>query len=504
MMAHDLVHKGASLAELLNGIATVASDVEISDLTLDSRGVTPGALFLAIPGISSHGLQYLERALAAGARAVLWEPGPDVDEPELPTGVAGLAIPELRRHLGLIANRFFAAPSAQIRVAGITGTNGKTTCAWLLAQALESSGRRAAYAGTLGFGSPTALKRTTHTTPDCISVHRELADLKGQGVRFLGMEVSSHALAQGRVDGVHFDTAVFTNLSRDHLDYHKTMDAYAEVKARLLTWPDIRYRIVNMGDATGRRLAQALAPDVPLTAVWTGVGEYRESSDTFVHARRVLASNGGLTAEFDSSWGAGRIHSRLIGDFNAENLIAVLGVLLNWELPLREAVAALESSAAPAGRMEAFRGRAGQPLAVVDYAHSPDALGKALRAARRHCRGRLWCVFGCGGDRDPGKRPMMGAIAAELADQVILTDDNPRTEDPQQIIDAIIEGIPSGEPVRVIRERARAIAAAIGEAGGDDIVLIAGKGHEDYQIYGTTSQPFSDREEVQRLLGGPA
>ncbi len=416
----------------------------------------------------------------------------------------GLAIPELRAQVGIIANRFFAAPSAQIRIAGFTGTNGKTTCCWLLAQALEASGRRAAYAGTLGVGSPSALKRTTHTTPDCVSVHRELADLHGQGVRYLGMEVSSHALAQERVSGVHFDTAVFTNLSRDHLDYHRTMDAYAEVKARLLRWPDIRHRVINMGDAAGRRLAQMLTPEVPLTAVWTGVGAHREASDTFVQARRVLASNGGLAVEFDSSWGSGRIHSRLIGDFNAENLIAVLAVLLLWELPPREAVAALETAAAPAGRMETFRGRPGQPLAVVDYAHSPDALGKALRAARRHCRGRLWCVFGCGGDRDPGKRPMMGAIASELADEVILTDDNPRTEDPQQIIDAIIEGFTSGEPVRVIRERARAIATAIAEAGADDIVVIAGKGHEDYQIYGTTSQPFSDRDEVQRLLGGAA
>ena len=504
MMAHKVVHNGVSLKELLSGIATVPSDAVVTDITLDSRAVTPGAAFLACPGISSHGLQYLDGALAAGARVVLWEPQPNVEPPQLPPGVVGLAIPELRGHLGLIANRFFGAPSAQLRIAGITGTNGKTTCCWLLAQALESSGRRAAYAGTLGFGAPASLRRTTHTTPDCVTVHRELADLKGQGVRFLGMEVSSHALAQGRVDGVHFDTVAITNLSRDHLDYHRTMDAYAEVKARLLTWPDIHYRVINMGDATGRRLAEALAPDVPLTAVWTGVGAYRESSDTFVHARRVLAANGGLTLEFDSSWGSGAIHSRLIGDFNAENLIVVLAVLLNWEVPLREAVAALSAAVAPPGRMEAFRGTTGQPLAVVDYAHSPDALGKALRAARRHCRGRLWCVFGCGGDRDPGKRPMMGAIAAELADQLIVTDDNPRTEDPQAIIDAIIEGIPSGQPVRVIRERARAIATAIGEAGGDDIVVIAGKGHEDYQIYGTISQPFSDRDEVQRLLGGAA
>ncbi len=503
-MAHDLVHNGVSLAELLNGIAAVTNDVLVTDISLDSRQVSPGGAFLACRGIASHGLQYLERALATGAQAILWEPAPGIEPPRLPAGTVGLAIPELRSQVGIIANRFFAAPSAQIRIAGFTGTNGKTTCCWLLAQALESSGRQAAYAGTLGVGPTGSLKRTTHTTPDCVNVHRELADLRGQGVRFLGMEVSSHALAQERVSGVHFDTTVFTNLSRDHLDYHKTMDAYAEVKARLLRLPDVRYRVINMADAAGRRMAEAFPPDVPLTAIWSGVGEYRESTDTFVHARRVLAANDGLAVEFDSSWGAGRIQSRLIGDFNAENLIAVLAVLLLWDLPLREAAAALETATAPAGRMEAFRGRPGQPLAVVDYAHSPDALGKALRAARRHCRGRLWCVFGCGGDRDPGKRPMMGAIAAELADEVILTDDNPRTEDPQQIISAIVEGFPSGQRARVIRERARAIGTALAEAGPDDIVVIAGKGHEEYQIYGTVSQPFSDRLEVRRLLGGSA
>ncbi len=493
-----------SLAELLDGIVVAPSDVFVTDVTLDSREVARGSVFLACRGISSHGLHYVDRALTAGARAVIWEPAPGTEPPRLPSGTVGLPIAELRSHIGLIANRFFNAPSGRMRIAGVTGTNGKTTCCWLLAQALESSGRRAAYAGTLGVGPTGALKRTTHTTPDCVSVHRELSDLHSQGVRFLGMEVSSHALAQERVSGVHFDTAVFTNLSRDHLDYHRTMDAYAEVKARLLRWPGVKHHVINMGDAAGRRIAAALPPTVPLTAVWTGVGAYHESSDTFVQARAVHASSDGLAVEFDSSWGAGRVQSRLLGDFNAENLIVVLAVLLLWDLPLREAVGALEKAAAPAGRMETFRGRPGRPLTVVDYAHSPDALAKALRAARKHCRGRLWCVFGCGGDRDPGKRPMMGAIAAELADEIILTDDNPRTENPQQIIEAIIEGIPPGESARVIRERARAIGTAMNEAAPDDIVVIAGKGHEDYQIYGTVSQPFSDRIEVQRLLGGSA
>lgn len=503
-MAHELAHPGASLAELLAGIAIAPADVHVTDLSLDSRTVTPGGLFLACRGLTSHGLRYLERALAAGARAVLWEPAPGIDAPRLPQSTFGLAVPGLRSQVGRIADRFFGAPSAHIRIAGVTGTNGKTTCCWLLAQALEATGRRAAYAGTLGVGPTTALKRTTHTTPDCVSVHRELSDLRALGVRLLGMEVSSHALAQERVNDVRFDTAVFTNLSRDHLDYHKTMDAYAEAKARLFRIPEVAHRVINMGDAQGRRLAAALPPSVPVCAVWIGSGAYRESSDSFVHARSVLAASGGLEVAFDSSWGAGKISSRLIGDFNAENLIVVLAVLLLWEVPLADAVRALESATAPAGRMETFGGRDQQPLVVVDYAHSPDALGKALRAARKHCRGKLSCVFGCGGDRDPGKRPMMGAIAAELADRIILTDDNPRTEDPARIIAEILDGIVERERVRVISARAGAIATALTEARADDVVLIAGKGHEDYQIYGAKSQPFSDRVEVERLLGSGA
>jgi UDP-N-acetylmuramoyl-L-alanyl-D-glutamate--2,6-diaminopimelate ligase len=504
MMAHDIARSNASLAELLAGIAIAPADIQVTDVTLDSRTVSPGGLFLACQGLSSHGMQYLDRALASGARAVLWEPAPGIEAPTLPASTFGLAIPDLRSHVGRIADRFFDAPSARIRIAGVTGTNGKTSCCWLLAQALEASGRRAAYAGTLGVGPTAALRRTTHTTPDCVSLHRELSDLYALGVRFLGMEVSSHALAQDRVSGVRFDTAVFTNLSRDHLDYHMTMDAYAEAKARLFRLPDVVHRVINMGDPGGRRLAAALPPDVPVTAVWSGVGEYQEFSDTFVHAREVRAGSRGLEVEFESSWGTGNLNSELIGDFNAENLIAVLAVLLLWGLPPAEAARALASATAPAGRMETFGGHDGRPLVVVDYAHSPDALAKALRATRRHCRGRLWCVFGCGGDRDPGKRPMMGAIAAELADVIILTDDNPRTEDPQKIIDAILDGVAERDSVRVIRARARAISTALGEASSADVVLIAGKGHEDYQIYGTSSQPFSDRLEVERLLGARA
>ncbi len=502
MMAQDLeAQPVTSLARLLTGVVEVPRDVEVTDITLDSRTASRGGLFVAVRGLKSHGLEYLDRALAAGVSAVAWEPAPGVVAPVVPASVVTLAVPDLGRQLGRIADRFFEAPSAQLRIAGVTGTNGKTTSCWILAQALDALGLRAGYSGTLGYGPVTALKPSTHTTPDCISVHRQLSDLHAMGLRYLGMEVSSHALAQDRVDAVRFDTAVFTNLTRDHLDFHRTMDAYALAKAQLFAFPTLEHRVINMGDAMGRRIAQSLPSAQLVTAFWCGVGEYREACDSYVQARSVRAGSAGLEIEFDSSWGSGVLRSRLIGEFNTENLIAMLAVLLLWETPLPEAVRALEAATAPPGRMETFRGGAGRPVAVVDYAHSPDSLGKALRAARRHCRGRVWCVFGCGGDRDPGKRPMMGAIAAQLADEIVLTDDNPRTEDPARIVEQIASGIGTEVPVRIIPERARAIATALGEAGAADIVLIAGKGHEEQQIYGTVARPFSDRSEVARILG---
>lgn len=505
MMAEELeTASGTSLSRLLAGIAEVPRDAPVTDITLDSRTAVRGGLFLACRGLRSHGLAYLDRALAAGVSAVVWEPAPGIEEPEVPAAVVSLSVRDLSRQLGRIADRFFEAPSSRLRIAGVTGTNGKTTSCWLLAQALDALGMRAGYSGTLGFGPVGALKPSTHTTPDCISVHRQLSDLHALGLRHLAMEVSSHALAQDRVDAVRFDTAVFTNVTRDHLDFHRTMDAYAAAKAMLFSFPGLEHRLINMGDATGRRIAESLPSSQLVTAFWCGVGDYRQACDAFMHARGLRAAAAGLEIEFDSSWGSGTLRSRLIGEFNAENLIAMLAVLLLWDVSLAQAVRALEAATAPPGRMETFRGANGQPTAVVDYAHSPDSLGKALRAARKHCQGRLWCVFGCGGDRDPGKRPMMGAIASELADELILTDDNPRSEDPARIIEQIAGGIDHDVPVRRIPERARAIATALAEATAADIVLIAGKGHEEEQIYGAVARPFSDRAEVARLLGARA
>lgn len=488
-----------SLRGLLRGIAPDAAlpsipDIEITNISADSRQVGPGGLFLALPGLRSHGLAYAARAVQRGAVALCWEPAQDIQPP--PVNIATVAIPRLSAHIGALADRFFAAPSAALKIAAITGTNGKTTTAHLLAVACERLGMRAGYMGTLGYGPLGVLQPSDRTTPDCISVHRQLAELRDARVGMVGMEVSSHALDQGRIDAVRIDTAVFTNLSRDHLDYHGTMDAYGAAKARLFRWPGLRSRIINAGDEFGRALLKEGARAIAY-AVDASQSAAVESS---IYARQVRATDRGLELDVDGSWGACTLRSPLLGEFNAENLLAALGVLLSWDVSLADAAAVLEQINAPAGRME-LHAAAGK-RAVVDYAHSPDALEKVLRALRQHCRGQLICVFGCGGDRDRGKRPLMGAVAERLADRVILTDDNPRSEEPAEIVADILAGMLRSDEVQVEHDRAAAIHAALAECGADDLVLIAGKGHEDYQIIGPDTRHFSDAEVVRQTLGG--
>jgi UDP-N-acetylmuramoyl-L-alanyl-D-glutamate--2,6-diaminopimelate ligase len=488
---------------LLDGIATVPNieSRDVLDLTLDSREVRPGSLFFALPGRTVHGLMFAAEAAARGASVVLWEAGAEVSPPKLPATVFAAAIPGLRGLVGRIADRFFNWPSSQLRITGITGTNGKTTCAYLLAQCLERLGSQAAYMGTIGWGRIASLERPTLTTPDVVTLHRELAALRASGVREVAMEVSSQALDQDRVAGVRMHSAAFTNLSRDHLDYHETMSAYGAAKARLFDAPDLKHIIVNVGDAFGREFARKLAGRAPLTAVWIGAGESGWLAERALRATRVTLDVHGISMQLDGSFGTAEVATRLLGRFNAENALVVIACLLSLGAPLAEAARVLAECVPPPGRMEVVESAArDKPMAVVDYAHTPDALAKALGALREHCKGALWCVFGCGGDRDPGKRSIMGAIADELADRIIVTDDNPRSENPQAITRAILGGITSRD-VRVIHERGEAIGTALKEAQAGDVVLIAGKGHEDYQIYGETRRSFSDRREAQRYLG---
>ncbi len=485
------------LDELLAGVAP-APRLPVAGLTLDSRAVAPGEVFVALAGTRSHGLEHAGEAIARGARAVLWDPAERGEAAAAGAQVPFVAVQGLRDRLGAIADRFYGMPSSRLTIAGVTGTNGKTTCAWLLASAVDRLARRGAYVGTLGAGFPPQVTGGSLTTPDVINLHRQLRALADAGATHVAMEVSSHALDQRRVDGVRMRVAAFCNLSRDHLDYHGTMERYAEAKERLFRLPGLEHAVINVGDPVGARFAAALVPGVALTAVAVG-GDAPEVA-RFVHVRRVTAAEGGLELEILGHFGARRLRSRLVGGFNAENLAVTLGALLAWQFGVDDALAALADCAAPPGRMEGYRLPNGA-LAVVDYAHTPDALAKALAAVRAHARGRVAVVFGCGGERDPGKRPLMGETAERLADRVIVTDDNPRGEDADRIVAMILRGMRRPGDAHVERDRARAIAEAVAGARAGDAVLIAGKGHEDYQLVGGERRRFSDRECLAALLG---
>jgi UDP-N-acetylmuramoyl-L-alanyl-D-glutamate--2,6-diaminopimelate ligase len=496
---HSATARWRPLKALLGGSVEVRPDLEVSDLTLDSRSVRQGAAFLACRGQRQHGLAFARQAASAGARAILWEPAPGVAAPELHDSVVFIAVPELSAQAGFIADRFFDAPSASLKVVGVTGTNGKTTCAWLLAQALEQLGLSAAYLGTLGAGRVATLRAATHTTPDAVSLQRTLAHERDAGVRAVAMEVSSHALDQQRCNGVRFQVAAFTNLSRDHLDYHGTMERYAAAKAQLFDWPTLTARVINVDDEFGRELAARLRTSASLLLT-----ARRHQAVVAMGARHLLATavgSGatGVAIRLEGSFGSALLRSTLVGEFNVDNLLTVSGVLLALDVPLARVCEVLAACTAPPGRMETQGGGA-LPLVVVDYAHTPDALAKALRAARQHATGRLWCVFGCGGERDVGKRPLMGAIAGELADRVIVTDDNPRGEDAAAITAAIVAGARQPDRIEVIHERAAAIARAIQSATAGDVVLVAGKGHESFQLIGTERRPFLDRSAVAAAL----
>ena len=496
-----------SLQALLEGIAP-APALAVGQLRLDSRQVRSGDAFVAVRGSQSHGFAHAVAAAAAGAVAVLCDAAEAGEAPALPAGCMLVPVPALRSVLGELADRAAGRPSARLEVAGITGTNGKTTCAWLLAQALEACGRPAAYAGTVGAGRPGHVSASTHTTADVFTVHAQLAAFKAAGAGAAAIEVSSHALDQGRVDGVRFRAAAITHLTRDHLDYHGTFEAYGEAKARLFQVPGLAHAVLNLDDAFVRSLLPRVARAVEVlttSAVPPQAGAAAlPHAARFLQATRVAAVPGGLAIGLDSHLGRLSFTAPLIGRFNAENLVLVLGLLLAYDLPADQACAALARCTPPPGRMQVVPGPPGAPTVVVDYAHTPDALEKVLSAARAHCTGQLWVVFGCGGDRDAGKRPQMGAIAERGADQVVVTDDNPRTEDGDAIVQMILAGCRDAARVRVRRDRREAIALAVAAAGPADLVVIAGKGHETTQTVGTRSLPFSDAEEAARALQPPS
>ncbi|MDP3295886.1 MAG: UDP-N-acetylmuramoyl-L-alanyl-D-glutamate--2,6-diaminopimelate ligase [Nevskia sp.] len=491
-----------SLRSLLDGYARDIPELAVTGLTLDSRQIQPGALFLAVQGSAAHGLTHAEAALKRGAVAIAWEPAAGVAAPSLP--VPAIAVPNLSRHAGEIAARWYfqrgGQPSAALFIAGITGTDGKTSTAHLIAQALDRLDMPCAYFGTLGYGRLGRLADASHTTPDPVRLQALLADSRDAGAQACAMEVSSHALDQARVGGVAFDVAVLTNVGRDHLDYHGSVEHYAAAKRSLFAVDGLKAAVLNRDDTHGARWADELLAEGRTPVVVYGLDGAIPASGQYLIGRALRLHAAGLSMQIDSSWGGAQLDCRLLGRFNADNLLAALAVLLVKGTALAEAVNALAESQTVPGRIEAFRAEHG-PLVVVDYAHTPQALEAVLHALRAHTVGKLICVFGCGGDRDRGKRPLIGAAAVNGADVAIVTDDNPRSESPAAIAADIVAGLPQGAVVRVIHDRAEAIRTAIAEAGSNDVVLVAGKGHEDYQLHGTERRSFSDRAFVARQLG---
>jgi len=465
-------------------------DLMIRELTLDSRNVRGGDLFLAVPGVKFDGRDHIADALKRGAAAVAYEVEgatvlPITDVPLIP--VKGLAA-----QLSDIAGRFYGDPSRSLNLVGVTGTNGKTSVTQLVAQALDLLGQHCGIVGTLGTGFYGALQSGRHTTPDPIAVQATLTDLKKAGARAVAMEVSSHGLDQGRATALAFDVAVLTNLSRDHLDYHGTMQAYGEAKAKLFAWSDLRCRVLNLDDDFGRKLAADKHESRLITYSL-------EDSSAYLYCREARFDDDGVRATLVTPQGEHLLRSSLLGRFNLSNVLAAVGALLGLDYALDEILNVLPKLEGPIGRMQRLGGGA-KPLVVVDYAHTPDALEKVLTALRPHAKGRLLCLFGCGGDRDRGKRPLMAEVVERLADSVLVTDDNPRSEAPGQIFADIRAGFVHADNVRFVEGRGPAISEIIASANADDVIVLAGKGHEDYQEIHGQRLAFSDLEEAAKAL----
>jgi UDP-N-acetylmuramoyl-L-alanyl-D-glutamate--2,6-diaminopimelate ligase len=471
------------LSQLLPDVA-LSHDPSISGLALDSRAVHPGTAFVAISGFGAHGLGFVDQARAAGASAILFEPPAPA---ELPAPADAIAVPGLRARLGAMADQFHGHPSRAMAMVGVTGTNGKTSTVQLLAQAWHLLGTPSGSIGTLGVGLYGHLVPNGFTTPLVLQTHEALAQLRDAGAQAVAMEVSSHALDQGRVDAVHYDVAVFTNLTRDHLDYHGDMERYGAAKAKLFHREGVKAAVVNLDDSFGSELLRTVAPAVTHIGVSS-----RGAQQASLRADSLKLDGRGIAFDLVVDGARHPVQSPLLGRFNVDNLLGVAGVLHALGHGAAEIATLLSQLQPIAGRMNRLGGERGLPTVVVDYAHTPDALEQALQSLHGHLEGDLFCVFGCGGERDTGKRPQMAAIAERLATHVIVTDDNPRNEDGDTIVADIVAGLAHPDAVTVQRNRARAIGLAVKRAGAGDIILIAGKGHEPYQEVKGVKQDFDD------------
>ncbi len=493
------------LAPLLADIMALApaQDVPVTGIAIDSREVRAGDLFIAISGSRNDGARFIDQAVSRGAIAVLWEaPGATQGLPLTRDSAAGvavplIAVPDLRQQVGAICARFYHDPSRELTMVGVTGTNGKSSVASYVAQGLQRE-HNCGLIGTLGIGFWQQLTPSANTTPGPLLLQQTLRRFLDDGARYAVMEVSSHALHQGRINGTDINIGVFTNLSHDHLDYHGDMVAYGKAKKLLFDVPSVTHAVINVDDAFGRELVRGLRPEITVLsyALRPPTGDHQPQ--IYAHAIELHAA--GVRYELHSPWGQCRIESPLLGRFNIANALATFGVFMAMAMEFDDAVSRVRALVPVAGRMETFTADNGV-TAVVDYAHTPDALAHVLAAVRVHCPGRLICVFGCGGDRDRAKRPLMGGVAEQGADLVVVTDDNPRSEAPSEITLQILSGMTHPEKVTVLHDRRGAITQAIAQARRGDVVVVAGKGHEDYQILGARTVEFSDREVVRQCFG---
>jgi UDP-N-acetylmuramoyl-L-alanyl-D-glutamate--2,6-diaminopimelate ligase len=503
----------AATTSLKNILAWLHANAPAAQLSSDSRGIAAGDVFLAYPGDAGDGRHYINNAIERGAKAIVHEA--DDTHRDDAWAVPHLAVHGLKRLAGPLANAYYDQPDIGMFTVAVTGTNGKTSCTHWLGKALSRLGQPTAVIGTLGVGlfqrgDHAGFNVTGYTTPDAVLLQRNLAQLRNADARALALEASSIGLDQGRMNGMHFDVALFTNFTRDHLDYHGGMEAYEAAKRMLFDWPGLQHAVINLDDDMGLRLVQYLKEKHPsLPIIGYAVSECAVPGVSTLRASEIRSSHGGTAFRLDSAFGSAQIKTQLVGQFNVSNVLGVLGVLLAKGLDFKAAVAAVEVLTAVPGRMQQLGGQDG-PLVVVDYAHTPDALEKTLATLRQVSQqrnGQLWCVFGCGGDRDPGKRPQMGSVS-QAADHIIVTSDNPRSEEPTAILAQIVEGIGSSRLAKdaphVIEDRAAAILWAIRHAGKSDVVLLAGKGHESYQEIKGKKLPFLDADHAALALAARA
>ncbi len=490
--------KNRNLRDLLSPFSILTPRLALREITLDSRMAAKGDLFIALMGHKKDGRYYIPQAIANGVSAVIAEAygqnkdGVIMDE----YGVPIIYLHQLHQRLSYLAGCFYGHPAKRLRLVGVTGTNGKTTTTQLLAQWSHLLGETSSVMGTIGNGLLHYLDAAKNTTCSAVELQYQLNNFANKGATFCAMEISSHGLVQHRVASLPFSAAVFTNITHDHLDYHGDMSNYEAAKWTLFTKHNVEQMILNADDNIGqywlKKLPDAIAVTMKNKRIGISNSRYLQTTDLRYH-------NHGASISFRSHWGAGCIKSQLIGAFNVKNLLLALATLLALDYPLDELLETANYLQPVCGRMEVFN-RPGKPIVIVDYAHTPDALQKALEAARLHCMGRLWCIFGCGGDRDKDKRPLMGRVAEQYADLVVITDDNPRAEVSQAIIHDIFAGIVDTEKTLIIVDRAEAVTNTIIQAKEQDVVLVAGKGHENYQWVGNIRLSYSDRVTVAQVL----